>query len=500
MGMNDLARMQCSEEVVLMGILRVVEEIRMKKPDAKIVINSLLPMTDVRSGAFPLQNDYKDAFRNNVDIPTRRGFRIFGPRAIANIDSSHIAHKPSKAIQGEKEEDGDGDAHKGRGSDKFPKALRTRRLARKKSTAKLTPEQKRQAEVAEKRAKMQELLKKRQAFMDKKLAQRLKNDKVNPIMRDKTTYKRRDPKKLFVQQSETPLWPSINVINNNLRRFAEKHDHVSFFDATEIFASRSGRGAWILKSDMISVRGHPTEDGFRAWEDAVSAKLKYMHTKPKIGTTGEQPGNVLPAGNPVVPESKPVPQAPQTPPMAPKFPSKEQPEDEISESELSNDESRDDDKKASGDDAKKTSGDDAKEEDVEEEESGSADEEVEEDSGSEDDQADESESQDADNSAQSGEEEEDDESGADVEEDGNESKEEEKEEADSSEEEEKEAATAKKPATKKVVSSSAAKAAAKETSKSTSVAKEKAPTKTTSTETTKKASTKKTVAKPDSEE
>ena len=60
---------------------------------------------------------------------------------------------------------------------------------------------------------------------------------------------------------------------------------------------------------MISVRGHPTEDGFRAWEDAVAAKLKYMlKGKPKIGTTGEQPGNVLPAGNPVAPEPKPIPQ------------------------------------------------------------------------------------------------------------------------------------------------------------------------------------------------
>jgi hypothetical protein len=40
LGMNDLGRMQCSEEVVVMGILRVVEEILTKKPSAKIVINS----------------------------------------------------------------------------------------------------------------------------------------------------------------------------------------------------------------------------------------------------------------------------------------------------------------------------------------------------------------------------------------------------------------------------------------------------------------------------
>ena len=46
LGMNDLTRMQCSEEIVVLGILRVVEEILLRKPDAKIVINSLLPMVN----------------------------------------------------------------------------------------------------------------------------------------------------------------------------------------------------------------------------------------------------------------------------------------------------------------------------------------------------------------------------------------------------------------------------------------------------------------------
>jgi hypothetical protein len=36
LGMNDLTRMQCSEEIVVLGILRVVEEIMMRKPDDKL--------------------------------------------------------------------------------------------------------------------------------------------------------------------------------------------------------------------------------------------------------------------------------------------------------------------------------------------------------------------------------------------------------------------------------------------------------------------------------
>merc|ERR1712183_589758 len=40
----------CSEEVVLLGILRVIEEIQEMRPDAKIIVNSILPMTSDRNG------------------------------------------------------------------------------------------------------------------------------------------------------------------------------------------------------------------------------------------------------------------------------------------------------------------------------------------------------------------------------------------------------------------------------------------------------------------
>jgi lysophospholipase L1-like esterase len=43
-GINDLSLKGCSEEVVLLGILRVVEEIQNARPNDIIVINSLLPV------------------------------------------------------------------------------------------------------------------------------------------------------------------------------------------------------------------------------------------------------------------------------------------------------------------------------------------------------------------------------------------------------------------------------------------------------------------------
>merc|ERR1711982_211764 len=53
LGTNDLAIKQCSEEVVLLGILRVIEELQSLRPDAKIVVNSILPLTDDRKGRVP---------------------------------------------------------------------------------------------------------------------------------------------------------------------------------------------------------------------------------------------------------------------------------------------------------------------------------------------------------------------------------------------------------------------------------------------------------------
>lgn len=49
-GINDLSIKGCSEEVVLLGILRVVEEIQNTRPDAKIVINSILPVSRNEEG------------------------------------------------------------------------------------------------------------------------------------------------------------------------------------------------------------------------------------------------------------------------------------------------------------------------------------------------------------------------------------------------------------------------------------------------------------------
>lgn len=49
-GTNDFGNAWCSAEMVLIGIIRVVEELRLRKPGSIIVINGILPRTYNRSG------------------------------------------------------------------------------------------------------------------------------------------------------------------------------------------------------------------------------------------------------------------------------------------------------------------------------------------------------------------------------------------------------------------------------------------------------------------
>jgi len=49
-GTNDLGSTHCSEEYVIIGIIRVVEEILARKPEATVVINGILPRGDYDGG------------------------------------------------------------------------------------------------------------------------------------------------------------------------------------------------------------------------------------------------------------------------------------------------------------------------------------------------------------------------------------------------------------------------------------------------------------------
>jgi hypothetical protein len=124
---------------------------------------------------------------------------------------------------------------------------------------------------------------KKEKKMIEQYLKKVKKDPVNPKMDlNKSRIKARDAAKVFVKPTKLPLWTSIHAINEELRKFAEKHERVHFFDATKIFAEQEQGSKWMLMSDKISIRGHPTELGFELWQDAMALKLKQILEKDDV--------------------------------------------------------------------------------------------------------------------------------------------------------------------------------------------------------------------------
>ncbi len=249
LGMNDLTRMQCSEEIVVLGILRVVEEIRLKKPDAHIVINSLLPMIEFQSVEEPKMADVVD-------------FKTDGDNMKKNIEiekavKEYVGNRPSP-MKGTEKAGRPGGRHL--------------RSEAKKMT-------KKQKLWIEDHAMKGPALEKAMARAKKSLE---KTDKriANKMFSDTEKY---HPKKgvipflpIIKKSVLPPVWPAVHLINDKLKEFCNKHDSITFFDATPIFASDEGRGRHHLHNDLISPRGHPSDLGFAVWEGQIIGRLRKL--------------------------------------------------------------------------------------------------------------------------------------------------------------------------------------------------------------------------------
>lgn len=237
--MNDLGRMQCSEEVVVIGILRVVEEILQQRPSAQVVINSMLPMADLRGGIYPHMRDYKDGLAKN----------------------DKASHYVQKKPQQQQETNSN--------NNKKKKTSSGKRLLKRGRNKNAEQEEGEDANNPEK--------------LDKKTLRRYKKkDPINPVLDPNETKMK---KYQLFKKNRLPLWTSIYAINDELKKFALKHERVTFYDATSIFAEKVERGKYMLKSDMISIRGHPTVEGFQKWEDDMLKRIKTMLAEQDDDTT-----------------------------------------------------------------------------------------------------------------------------------------------------------------------------------------------------------------------
>lgn len=245
--------LQCSEEVVVLGILRVVEEILELRPNAKVVINSILPMTALRGGLYPVLSDYQDSF----------GRPINGHRFL-NSDTIIQTHSVESGYYSES-----------RNTNIGHRALIFGRNKKKDGPVveglppqKMTEEEMAAAAQAEEEARDEQAKKEQQRSW-------LRQPANNPIMEDKEKIRKYELGRHFIHKAAQPLWTSIKAINRELRKFADKHDRVTFFDATSIFTEKEGK-SYTLLTDLLTVRGHPTEQGFALWEDAIVEKLHKM--------------------------------------------------------------------------------------------------------------------------------------------------------------------------------------------------------------------------------
>lgn len=195
-----------------------MEEILEHRPNARVVINSLFPMTTSRGDSYPVISDFEDSF-----ILLGSGRRQLRPSKLKPIPTASpvVLTDDNLAVVAQKEEE--------------LRDIEAKKNARRKYT----------------------------------------HSNVNPIMLDQSKahkYKYGTP---FIEQTDKPLWTSIRAINKELRKFAEKNERVDFFDATDLFTRKAEKkNSYKLLTDRITVRGHPTEKGFQVWEDEIVKTLE----------------------------------------------------------------------------------------------------------------------------------------------------------------------------------------------------------------------------------
>jgi hypothetical protein len=248
LGMEDIAKYQCSEEITVMGVLRIVEEIKKQRPNAKVVINSLFPMTKLRFIGMENSVEFLDAERGDG----------LGPK------------KGKKEIREEQRE---------------VKHMERLNKAEQKNRQKNNPTERghhhRHLEDVEldenSHISKRDRIKAEQKQKD--FLKALSHDKYNPVMDMKTKFNRNQARRKH-DGSGIPVWTAIHEVNSALHKFARKTPHVTFFDATSIFAEQQGkRGGYTLISDRVSPRGHPTIEGFKIWLSAVEKQMKVWKEK-----------------------------------------------------------------------------------------------------------------------------------------------------------------------------------------------------------------------------
>ena len=266
LGMNDLTRMQCSEEIVVLGILRIVEEIRLRKPDAKIVINSLLPMIDYQSMKQPTMADVADFKREKNNAREKEEIEK-GLKNFFGDKSPEVKNLWDGTPSGAFKEHGWGG-----------RLLRSKKEKKKKRKHR---NHKHDDDDATEGVELEEAIERKEKDYEKKDKKISKKE-----FKDNERYRPKKPLSPFLPMIKKkvlpPVWPSVHLINDKLKEFCSKHESITFFDATPIFATDEGGGRHHMHNELISPRGHPSELGFAVWEGHIMGRLHKLIAEKQV--------------------------------------------------------------------------------------------------------------------------------------------------------------------------------------------------------------------------
>lgn len=265
LGTNDLAIKQCSEEVVLLGILRVIEEIQAERPDAKIVVNSIIPMTDDIKGRVPdiIGGNNKHRDRTRILQETDEGDDIF------QLDDMNTAtltlteygddyyygdrYDDDDVLRGDYYEDDDGIFQSF--TDDYDVSV---------------------PEVTE-----EEEMKEEQKIINYRPSPPIKDANVKSRHDHIPTVNIRQP----FHRIPVAMWPSVVAVNTQLKKFCSKHKHITFFDSYDIFVNPGtdeNNHIPRLKKEYYTgsfYTGMPSAEGNKALLKAISNRLNVMLNK-----------------------------------------------------------------------------------------------------------------------------------------------------------------------------------------------------------------------------
>ena len=82
----------------------------------------------------------------------------------------------------------------------------------------------------------------------------------------------------YYKPDQYPLWPSIELINNELERFCEQKEHMVYFDAASLFLGSVGNEHYRAKgmkiiTDLMPDNAHLNDDGHKLLTNVIAKEV-----------------------------------------------------------------------------------------------------------------------------------------------------------------------------------------------------------------------------------